>query len=261
MTKDDLKKLFHNSEFPLANKYDPEWIVKYEMGPHPLWIAESLTQVLPLRKGLRVLDLGCGNAMTSIFLAREFEVEVWATDLWISAKDNFERIQAEKLEHQIYPIHAEAHDLPFAHGFFDAVVSMDSYHYYGTDVHYLEYITKFLKPAGYLGIVSPASREQLPLPNSYPEWLYFMNSIDWWKHHWQRFPGIDVKHVDELPNGWQHWLRWEKILRESKLELAWHNSKEPVFASLLEKDQGKHLGFVRMVGQKNRWGNTPVNQQ
>jgi len=38
-------------------------------------------QVLTLRPGMRVLDLGCGTALTSIFLAREYDVEVWATDL------------------------------------------------------------------------------------------------------------------------------------------------------------------------------------
>jgi len=35
--------------------------------------------------------MGCGTAMTSIFLAKEFGVQVWANDLWISATDNFRR--------------------------------------------------------------------------------------------------------------------------------------------------------------------------
>ena len=254
MTDNELIKLFSNDDFPRSSKYDPKWIVKSEMGPHPLWITESLTQVLPLRKGMRVLDLGCGKAMTSIFLAREFEVEVWATDLWISATDNHERIVDEKLEDQVYPIHAEAHALPFAHEFFDAVVSMDSYHYFGTDVHYIEYVTKFLKPKGYLGIVSPASPEQLPLPNSYPEDFFWLNSIEWWKHHWARFPGIDLKIAEEVPMGWKHWLRWETMLRESGLELAGHNSVESELAFMStwnEDEKRRHLGFVRMVGQKN----------
>ena len=29
--------------------------------------------------------------------------------------------------------------MPFAHDFFDAIVSLDSYHYYGTDIGYLEF--------------------------------------------------------------------------------------------------------------------------
>ena len=37
---------------------------------------------------MRVLDLGCGLAMSSIFLRREFDVQVWATDLWFNASEN-----------------------------------------------------------------------------------------------------------------------------------------------------------------------------
>ncbi len=220
------------------------------MGPHPLWITESLTQVLMLKKGMRILDLGCGMAMSSIFLAREFGVEVWANDLWISATDNYRRIKEAELEKQVYPIHAEAHDLPFAEEYFDVIVSMDSYHYFGTDVHYIEYISRFLKPAGCIGIISPASPEQLPIPNTYPEWMFFLNSIDWWKNHWKRYPGIELLVAEEVKNGWKHWLRWENILRESKLELNAHNSAESTFPALLERDKGKHIGFVRMVGKK-----------
>ena len=61
------------------------------MGPNPLWLAEALSQVMPLTAGLRVLDLGCGRAISSIFLAREFGVQVWAADLWIAANDNWTR--------------------------------------------------------------------------------------------------------------------------------------------------------------------------
>ena len=35
---------------------------------------------LDLRPGMRVLDLGCGRAASSIFLRREFGVQRWATD-------------------------------------------------------------------------------------------------------------------------------------------------------------------------------------
>jgi cyclopropane fatty-acyl-phospholipid synthase-like methyltransferase len=45
------------------------------MGPHALWLLEWLAPALGLdrlRPGARVLDLGCGRAMTSVFLAREY---------------------------------------------------------------------------------------------------------------------------------------------------------------------------------------------
>ena len=58
--------------FPIT---DPDLAL---MGPHALWLGESLTEVATFRLGARVLDLGCGTALTSMFLAREFGVQVTA---------------------------------------------------------------------------------------------------------------------------------------------------------------------------------------
>jgi cyclopropane fatty-acyl-phospholipid synthase-like methyltransferase len=52
--------------------------------------------------------MGCRKAMSSIFLARESGVRVWATDLWISATDNWKRIREAGVEDRVFLIHAEA---------------------------------------------------------------------------------------------------------------------------------------------------------
>ncbi|MFP4160320.1 MAG: SAM-dependent methyltransferase, partial [Desulfobacterales bacterium] len=65
----DIKELLVKPEFPLSAKYDPDWILDNQMGPNALWLAEWLLQDLPLAPGMRVLDLGCGKAMSSIFMA------------------------------------------------------------------------------------------------------------------------------------------------------------------------------------------------
>ena len=139
VTKDHLVDLFTLAQFPRSAKYDVAWQAENAMGPNPLWLMEALCQVMDLKAGIRVLDMGCGKAVTSIFLAREFGVQVWATDWWITATENWQRIRSAGVEQLVFPIHAEAHDLPFAAGFFDAVVSVDAYHYFGTDDMYLLY--------------------------------------------------------------------------------------------------------------------------
>ena len=58
--------------FPRSQRYDLDWVVANQMGPNVLWLTESLTNVMDLRPGMRVLDLGCGRALSSIFLAKEF---------------------------------------------------------------------------------------------------------------------------------------------------------------------------------------------
>jgi hypothetical protein len=29
-------------EFPRSNRYEAEWVLEHHMGPHPLWLLESL---------------------------------------------------------------------------------------------------------------------------------------------------------------------------------------------------------------------------
>ena len=87
-----------------------------------LWLTEWVTEALDLRPGIRVLDLGYCSTMSSVFLRREFGVQVWATDLWFSASENIQRIRDAGVEDGVFPIHADARSLPFAAEFFDAIV-------------------------------------------------------------------------------------------------------------------------------------------
>ncbi|HEX8278542.1 MAG TPA: class I SAM-dependent methyltransferase, partial [Segetibacter sp.] len=144
---------FALQEFPRSSKYHPEWIMaSVSGGANPLWLTEWLAQGLDLQAGLRVLDLGCGRAMSSIFLHWEFGVQVWAADLLFSVSKNYQRIRDAGVENGVFPIHADAHSLPFAAGFFDVIISIDSFVYYGTDDLYLNSLARFLKPGGQLGI-------------------------------------------------------------------------------------------------------------
>ena len=145
------------SQFPRSSKYHPEWIVgSASGGANALWLTEWLATALDLRPGMRVLDLGCGRAMSSIFLYREFGVQVWATDLWFSASENLQRIRDAGVEHAVFPLHADARALPFARDFFDAIVCIDSFPYFGTDEMYLPYLARLVKPGGILAIAGSA---------------------------------------------------------------------------------------------------------
>ena len=153
---------FHPTEFPRSAKYDSDWVLENMMGPNALWLTESLAGCMNLDPTMRVLDLGCGKGISSIFLAKEYGLQVWATDLWIDASDNYGRICDAGVEDRVFPIHAEAHALPFADGFFDAMVSVDAYHYFGTADLYLEnHLARLVKPGGQMGIVVPGLVEEL----------------------------------------------------------------------------------------------------
>ena len=94
-------------------------------------------------------------------MAKEFGVTVWAADYWVKTNDNMERIQQAGFPSSVFPVSVEAHALPFSERSFDAIVSFDAYHYFGTDDLYLGYISSFLKLGGRLGIVVPGTREEL----------------------------------------------------------------------------------------------------
>jgi cyclopropane fatty-acyl-phospholipid synthase-like methyltransferase len=112
-----MDKRFVSETFPRSSAYNPEWITaSISGGANSLWLAEWLASALDLRPGMRVLDLGCGRAASSIFLHREFGVQVWATDLWFNAAENFQRIRDAEVEDAVFPIHADARALPFRHG-------------------------------------------------------------------------------------------------------------------------------------------------
>ena len=54
--KEELAKAFKLAEFPRSAKYDTDWNIKNMMGPNVLWLTESLSQVVDLKPGMRVLD-------------------------------------------------------------------------------------------------------------------------------------------------------------------------------------------------------------
>jgi SAM-dependent methyltransferase len=244
------RELMRHDDYPRASAYDPLWAHLNHMGPSVLWLTEALTQVLALEPGMRVLDLGCGSAISSIFLAREFGVQVWAADLWIEPSSNRTRVDEAGVGDRVFPIEAEAHALPFAHGYFDALVSIDSYHYFGTDVRYLSYAAQFVRPDGHIGIVIPGnavdpdelSAEQLAGAPYGADYFTF-RSAGWWRRHWSRTSGVEVTHADMVPDGWTLWHQ------HARANEAWDGIPlaETGDGALLLSEHGRHLGFARVT--------------
>ncbi len=244
----------HHPRYPRSNAYDAQWVFDNQMGPNALWLIEALTEVIPIEAGMRVLDLGCGKAMTSIFLAQEFSAQVWATDLWIDATSNQERIRQADVEDYVVPIHADAHQLPFAKGFFDAIVSVDAYQYFGTADLYLGYITEFLRDRGRIGIVMPALFTEIAgaVPDElapFWDWEFCcFHSPEWWRTHWMKTGKVQVEVADAIDEGWKDWLRFDEA---SGVHLeGWRKEAAADSAAMLRVDQGRHLGFSRVVGTK-----------
>jgi cyclopropane fatty-acyl-phospholipid synthase-like methyltransferase len=235
---------FLSDRFPRAAKYHPDWIAaSVSGGANSLWLTEWLAEAVELRPGMRVLDLGCGHGASSIFLHREFGVEVWSVDLWCSVTERFQRIRDAGVERGVFPLHADARELPFAEGYFDVITSIDSYFYFGTDDLYLTYLARFLKPDGVLAFAGVGLMNEFgdELPEHLRAWwtpdLWCVHSAAWWRRHWERCGAVAVTTADTMPDGWKMWLQWHR-------EIAPDNAAE---IAALEADAGRNLGYVRVV--------------
>jgi cyclopropane fatty-acyl-phospholipid synthase-like methyltransferase len=243
----DVDNRFLSPLFPRASKYHPDWIAAgVSGGANSLWLTEWLTFALDLKPGMRVLDLGCGRALSSIFLHREFGVTVFATDLWFSSSENRQRIEDAGLENGVIPIAAEARSLPFATQFFDAIISIDSFFYYGTDDHYLAYLARFLKPNGVLAIAGAGITHELTegIPESLQGWwtpdCWCLHSAEWWRRHWERTGFVEVLLADTMPDGWQRWLDWQNVIcPENRVEIE-----------AIARDAGQTMGYVRAIARR-----------
>lgn len=241
---------FHQPErYPLTSRYDAAWLLALDMGPNPLWLLEDLARDLTLKPGMRVLDLGSGRGATSVFLAKEFGVDVVAADLWVAPAVAAAMFAKAGVADQVEAVRAEAHTLPFAAASFDAIVCIDAYEYFGTADSYLAYITKFLKPGGQLGIATPAMRREVREIGEIPSHIkacvgweaIAWHTAEWWRFQWAITGLVTVTSARLQDHGWADWLRWAQ---------AKNTPAEDSVISMLEADRGELLSFALVTAVK-----------
>jgi SAM-dependent methyltransferase len=147
--------------------------------------------------------------------------------------------------------------LPFAEEYFDAIVSIDAYHNFGTSDLYLSYLARFLAPGGVLGVVVPGlvtDIDEVPAHLA-PYWepdFWSLHTPAWWDRHWRRSTVIDVAAADLLVDGWRDWAGWNETCAGADAgAVATWGERE---ARMLRADAGATLGLVRVVGRKPRAG-------
>lgn len=238
-------------EFPRSNKYDAKWLVDLDMGPHPLWLLEDLAADLDLRPGMRVLDLGSGLGATSVFLAKEYGVQVVAVDLWVDPTEAGAVFQKEGVNDQVLPMRVDAGALPFGRGSFDVIVSIDAWEYFGTGDHYPPYLATFLKPGGQLGVATPALTTEVRELGAIPDHIEKVvgaetaawHTADWLRSQWEFSRAFTSVAAREQADGCANWLLWERAVMELKGRMT-----SPV-QQMLEADGGAFVTFAMVTGR------------
>ena len=225
-------------------EFDDKFLKENMMGPNSVRILEEMTRDLDLKEGVRVLDLGCGKGLTSIYLARKFGVTVYATDLWIPATENYKRFKEQGLENLIIPIHADAHDLPFAEEFFDCIISVDSFHYFGHEEGFLDkHLAPLLKEGGVIKVGVPGLQREfengVPLEmRPFIELEYNFHSCSWWEDLWSRSDIINDVRTGELSchrEAWDDWLECDNEYAKRDIPM-------------MEAEGGKYFNTVLIDG-------------
>ena len=237
--------------YPISEKYETETVMKRIMGPNPMKLQEELLMGHRLPRGGRIMDLGSGMGVTSMLLAKEYGFTVYAVDLWSDPTDNMGFFMQMGLDgDRAVPIHGDAAGLPFAHGFFHGVVSVDSYHYFGRDPGYLEEkLLPFVKPGGYIYISVPGMRrdchENLPeelLLSWTPEDLDSLHDAPYWRRLLSGARGVEILSIHEMESNGEVWADWLK--QDNPYALGDRKA--------MEAGGGKYLNFIAMVLQKTR---------
>jgi len=249
---DEFARRLDRPEYPRSSTYDPAWLLENMMGPHPLWLAESLSGLVPFAPGDRVLDLGCGTALTSVFLAREFDVRVEAVDLWIDAAENLDRVTRAGLADRVHPVHADAMALPFDAASFDTIVSVDAYHYFGTAPGALDTVVRVLKPGGRIAVAVPGLAREVTWPDALGPWwepgFETFHSAHWWASLWRSSATVRIDHADAVPDGHRDWLAWGEIADDWAVARGREPYRREV--EMLRADTDRLLGVVSLVATK-----------
>lgn len=243
---------FVREEFPRSSRYDTEWLLALDMGPNPLWLLEDLAEDLVIEPGATVLDLGSGKGATSVFLAREYDAEVWATDLWVPADVAERTFREAGVAEQVHAVQADARRLPFPPEHFDVVVSIDSWEYFGTDDHYLPYLATFIKPGGQLGVATPGLTRDVRDLGEIPPHISRLvawealawHPPEWWHQQWRLTGLVDVSAARLQPTGWSDWLLWARALLERG------NQSVQGTIDMLESDGGELVTFSLISGRR-----------
>lgn len=202
------------SDYPELSEYSWEDCHKGVLGAGGLFLTSDMVRMIEVKEGMRILDLGAGHCSTSIFLAKCYEAKVIAADLKVDPSENWNRIKEAGVADSVTPIKMDAHNIPFAKGYFDAVFCMNSYLYFGTGDPYLSYLVQFLRRGGRICIASPCYASELTseTPSEFlEEDSIAYHSPSWWQHHFEKTELVNLLHCKQHPKGRELWLdmvRW-----------------------------------------------------
>lgn len=236
-------------KYILSEKYSSPELMAKIMGPNPIKLEEELLLDCKIPRGATVCDLGSGQGLTSVFMAKEYGFRVYAADLWSDPAENAEFFRSQGLsESEIIPVKADATDMPFEKEFFDALVCTDSYNYFGRDKSFLdEKLLPYIKSGGYIYLAITGMKKDIHdnIPSELllswtPEQLDYIHDTAYWDNIFSACRGAQLLELSEMESNEEVWADW----------LAQDNEYAIGDRKAMEAGGGKYLNFIKAVLRK-----------
>lgn len=238
-------------KYPRSVTYDPQLVKQKMMGPNPIKLLEELLTNHVIKSHGKVMDLGCGQGLTSLFLVKEYSFEVVAVDLWSDPSENDRFFANMHLgSNQIKSIQADALQLPFEYETFDAIVSIDSFHYFVNDSAIIsERILPFVKKGGYVYIAVPGFTKDVGNESVAlfelgwsKEELGMIHDIEYWRGLLERVPDIEIVSIKEMESNREVWDDW----------LACENEYAAADRLVMDHGGAQYLNFIQLIFKRIR---------
>jgi SAM-dependent methyltransferase len=202
------------SKYPELDGYSRADIWQ-DTGPGGLYLVSRLAKTLNLEPGAWVLDLGCGKAESSLYLAERYAARVVAADLWTDPADNARKIASRGQRKNVIPLRLDAFQpLPFAQGYFDAILVINNLNFYGTDLAVIDRLAGHLKVGGvFCSGGECLNQEFTPQQMAHPPEVYSFaeevwrddfstsHSPGWWAAHIARSDLLELVSCEEAEDG------------------------------------------------------------
>jgi cyclopropane fatty-acyl-phospholipid synthase-like methyltransferase len=219
-------------------------------GPNGIRQSEELASYFTITKDMRILDLGCGMGLSSLYLVQEYGAEVFATDLYADPTENYERFMSLGIADKIIPMILDAtQPMPFAKRYFDVIFSVGSYNIFGDNEEMLPNLAAYVKKGGYIAVSFPGLKhdfgDNVPAEMqpfwSVPEVAKTVRGIEWWRELWSKAEGIEVVNISEQAC---HDIAWKEYLVSID-----PNGEDKWTLDMMEAEGGKYFNTIQFIAK------------
>ena len=183
-----------DNTYSSGKDFSQDLIIANLMGPNVVSIFNELCAgKLPAGDDAQICDLGCGAGLSSLAIAAACEGRIHAIDSWNTPEQNRERFDRFTFGNRIVAVQADAPVLPYDEGYFDTLICLDSYNYFGRAEGVIDQVASYVKKGGKLfmgisGIKRDATEDDMKVFGFSwsEEQMDFIRTLEYWKGMFER---------------------------------------------------------------------------